>query len=175
MKIKNFIKRSVMFLAIVGFVPVLAMANPRKGFKDDHSPQAFHGNPMFAIWNNPQLIKELNLTESQIEKLKDLDFAQQEKQMKLKNQVEALHLEMRKAFADNKLDEKRIISLAKQISEVQGNLFVQDVENKLEIAKVLTDEQVNKLKSLRFDQRRPDFPHDQKQLGGRPGPGEFRN
>ncbi len=153
MKLKKIVKHVVVLLAIVSVIPSMAMARPGKGFKNDSFSGPFRGGSMSGLWKNQQLIQELNLTETQTEKLKDLDFAQREKQLELRNQLETLHLEMRKAVAEEKLDDKNILSIAKRISDTRGKLFVQRVEGMLEASKLLNDDQLKKLKTFQFQKK----------------------
>jgi Spy/CpxP family protein refolding chaperone len=165
MKIKSIVKQSIMLLAMVSFIPAMATAKPGKGIRNDRPFQGIQHRSISGIWNHPQLAQELKLTDDQTEKLKNLDFAAQEKQMELRNQLEALGLKMRQAFAEETINDKNILSLAQQISEIQGNLFVQRIESQLAVGKVLDDDQLKKLKSYRFQGKRRPMGDDRRQKG----------
>jgi Spy/CpxP family protein refolding chaperone len=96
------------------------------------------------------MVQELNLTESQIEKISENTFASKEKSLKLKSQLDSLHLQMEKAFSDDPKSSKKIISLAKKISDIRGQLFVHRIESHLAALQVLTEDQLSKLPTHRL-------------------------
>jgi Spy/CpxP family protein refolding chaperone len=53
---------------------------------------------------------------------------------------------MDKAFSGDSIDDKAVRQLAEKIAGVKGDLFVQDVESRLTIGKILSADQMDKLK-----------------------------
>jgi Spy/CpxP family protein refolding chaperone len=56
---------------------------------------------------------------------------------------------MDQAFAAEPVDEKAVLELTEKISAVKGKLAVQRAESKLAMNKILSPEQLDKMKSLR--------------------------
>ncbi len=106
--------------------------------------------PMFLsqLWQNPQTVKELGLTDEQIKKLSDADFFFKEKLLNLKNEGDYSRLQMEKAFSAEKVNEEAVREAARKIAESMGELFIQHIELHLAIERLLTPEQREKLKVL---------------------------
>ena len=103
----------------------------------------------FGIWQNPQAVQDLGLSADQVKKLKEAEFASREKQLPLMSELDSLRLKMDQAFAAEPVDEKAVLELTEKISVVKGKLAVQRAEDKLALGKVLTPEQMDKMKTLR--------------------------
>jgi len=102
-----------------------------------------------GIWQNPKMVQKLELTDKQVEGLKKADFAHREKCLELKSKLDVLHLELEKLFAAESVDEAKVLEVAQKISDLKGKLFVQRIESRLAVAKLLTADQVGKLKMFR--------------------------
>jgi Spy/CpxP family protein refolding chaperone len=112
-----------------------------------------HCRSVLGIWKNQKLVQELELTDDQIAQLKDSDFAARENQLELKAQLEGYRLEMEKAFSAEKPDENSVRQLAGKIAAAKGDLFVQKVESRLTVAKILNADQIEKLKGHAMRQK----------------------
>ena len=112
-----------------------------KGFdrKDRH-------RPALGIWRDPQMVQKLELTAEQVKQVRNADFTFREKRLGLKAQLDSLQLQMDKAFTDDVIDDTAVLSLAEKISGVKGKLFIQKIEARLEVGKLLNADQINKLK-----------------------------
>lgn len=107
------------------------------------------GGSAFGIWQNPQAVQDLAITSEQVKKLKEAEFAAREKQLPLMNELDSLRLKMDQAFAAEPVDEKAVLELTEKISAVKGKMAVQMTEERLAMSKILTPEQLDKMKSLR--------------------------
>lgn len=107
------------------------------------------GGAAFGIWENPQAVQELGLSADQVKKLKEAEFASREKQLPLMNELDGLRLKMDQAFAAEPVNEKAVLELTEKISAVKGKQAVQRAEDKLALGKILTPEQMGKMKSMR--------------------------
>ena len=107
------------------------------------------GGAGFGIWQNPQAVQDLGLSSEQVKKLKDAEFASREKQLPLFNELESLRLKMDQAFAAEPVDEKAVLDLTGKISAVKSKLAVQHAEDQLALGKIITPEQMSKMKMLR--------------------------
>lgn len=151
MKKVSIIKRVAVLLALITIIPAISVsAKGKKGMRDGHHPRSFHSHSVFRVLNDPQLAQELNLSDAQKEKLSDYKFSFKEKSLKLKSELDQLRLQMEKAFTDDPKNSKKIVLLAKKISAIRGQMFVERVETQVEALKVLNDEQLKKLPQHRF-------------------------
>jgi Spy/CpxP family protein refolding chaperone len=100
------------------------------------------------------MIRKLELTEAQIKKLREADFTSREKRLELAAQRDRLELQMEKAFSEDTVDEKTVLKLAEKISDVRGDLFLQRMESRLAIGKILSTDQMNKLKQHRWQKKK---------------------
>ena len=146
-KLNQKFSTGVMVLLITAFfMPVLALAGASgdqrqgKGFE-----MKGHHGPVLGIWRNPQMVQELELTENQVKQIRDTDFTFREKHLVLKAQIDSFHLQLDKAFSNDRVDDTAILKVAQAISDVRGKLFVQNVESRLAFGKILTADQIKKM------------------------------
>ncbi len=150
---KNILRGSIFLLIGIFLIPAMASAF-RQG---PGKPERGIGMPMktmqwssFKIWNNPKLVEDLGLSDDQISKLKDADFAMKEKHIELRSQLNRLSLDMERAFAEQVVNDSEVLELANKMSEIRNQLFMDRVETGLKMKKILTDEQFEKLASMQF-------------------------
>ncbi len=148
----------VMILLIMAcFIPANVGAfAPGDGRPDRGLHEKGHHRSALGIWRNPQMAQELELTAEQIKKVREADFTFREKQLPLKAQLESLHLRMEKTFSAGIVDNAAVLSLAEKISDVKGDLFVQQIESHLALGKILNADQIEKLKMHAMHQKRDD-------------------
>ena len=144
------------FFLTVWFVPAIArMHGPTDTWRGKGMErQQQHQRSALGFWRNPQLVQELDLTDDQLSRLRDSEFASREEQLKLKAQLDGYRLEMEKAFSGESIDDKAVRQLAEKMADVKGNIFVQNVESRLSVGKILNADQINKLKSHKRYQMR---------------------
>ena len=94
------------------------------------------------------MIQELGLTDEQVKGFREADFAHREKRLQLKSKLDGLRLEMEKLLFADPLNEAEVLQLAQKISDQKGKLFVQKIESRLAVGKLLTADQLNKLKKF---------------------------
>ncbi len=151
---KKFGKGMVVAVVMVFLISSFAAASPwgERGQGRGYGKEGRQNSPC-GIWRNPKITEELGLTDEQVEKLKDADFAFREKKMELKYQLNRLSLQMEKAFTKDAVDEAAVRQLAEKISDLRGKLFTRKIESRLEIRKLLSADQLKKLKTLRFQSK----------------------
>jgi len=144
---QNFFTGAMVLLVTVFFIPAFAGAftpgqcKPDKGF----GMKRHHVSPL-GIWQNPKMVQELGLTDEQVKALREADFAHREKHLQLKSKLDGLRLEMEKLFSADPVNESDILQLAQKISDLKGKLFVRKIESRLSVVKLLTADQLKKLK-----------------------------
>lgn len=153
--IKKF-SAGVMVLVIMAcFIPLTAGAfAPGEGRQDRGFGKKGHCRSALGIWRNPQMVQDLKLTETQIEKIRKADFTFRERQLALKAQIDSLRLQMDQAFSAETVDEKAVVALAEKMSDIKGKLFVQSIESRLELGKLLDADQIQKLKLYDWHQKK---------------------
>jgi Spy/CpxP family protein refolding chaperone len=153
-QIKKVGKGIIVILISVCFIPALAGAFTLGDGQGKGSHREGHHRSPLGIWRNPQLVQEVNLTDDQVKQIRDADFSFREKCLTLKAQLDGLHLEMDKAFSDEKVDNAAVLSLAQKISDIKGRLFIQEIEARLAPGKILNKDQIEKLKLHKLDQKK---------------------
>jgi Spy/CpxP family protein refolding chaperone len=150
----KFFTGAVVLLVTVFFIPSFAGAftpgqcKPDKGF----GIKRHHGSPL-GIWRNPKMVQDLRLTDEQVKALREADFAHRENRLQLKSKLDGLHLDLEKLFSADPVNASDILQVAQKISDLKGKLFVQRIESRLAVAKLLTEDQLKKLKI--FDLHHP--------------------
>ena len=154
---KKFGTGLIVLLITVCFIPAIAGAfAPGDGRQDKGIDRKGLHRSALGIWRNPHMVQKLELTAEQVKKVREADFTFREKQLPLKAQLESLHLKMDKAFSDDNVDNAAVLSLAEQISNVKGDLFVQQIESRLALGKILNADQIEMLKMHAMHQKRDD-------------------
>jgi Spy/CpxP family protein refolding chaperone len=145
---QNFFKVAIFLLIGLFFVPAIASAFRNGPGKSDRGT-GMHGRCMqgtsFQIWNNPQMVEELGLSEEQIGKIKEADFAMKETHLELRSQLNRLDLEMEKAFAEKTVDDSKVLELGNKMSEIRSRLFIDRIESRLKMKNILNPEQLAKV------------------------------
>ncbi len=141
-------------LITVFLIPALAGAAKYGGGHGggDFKMMGRHKSPC-GIWKNTKMVSDLGLDEEQVQKLKDADFDFREKQLALSAQVKGLHLKMEKAYSEDTVVDSDVLGLAGKISDLRGKLYVNSVQSRLTVNKILTPEQRKKLQTLAQERR----------------------
>lgn len=156
----------IVLLISVSFIPALAGAfaledGPEKGIH-----RKGHNRSPLGIWRNPQLVQELQLTDDHVKQIRDADFSFREKCLALKAQLDGFHLQIEKAFSDEKVDNAAVLSLAQKISDIKGKLFIQEIEARLVVGKILNKDQMEKLKLYKIEQKKQGWKYVKKRFSG---------
>lgn len=157
----------IALLITVWLIPATAGAfapgdgRQNKGFhkKDRH-------RSALGIWRDPQMVQKLGLTAEQVKKVRDADFTFREKRLALKAQLDSLRLQMDKAFSDDVVEDAAVLTLAEKISDVKGKLFVQDIESRLAVGKILNADQIKKLRLYDMHKKKKGPRHENKRMSG---------
>jgi Spy/CpxP family protein refolding chaperone len=155
--LSNKIGTGVMVLLVtVCFIPAIAGAfAPEGGRHDQGFGRKGHHRSILGIWRNPQMIQDLKLTDTQVEQIRDMDFSFREKSLALKAQLDRLRLQMDKAFSEDGVNDATVLKTAQKISDVKGKLFVQRVEARLALVKILDADQIKKLHDMDLRRKGP--------------------
>ena len=132
------------------------------GRSKDFDMKSHHG-PFLVIWRNPQMVQNLELTENQVKLIRDTCFAFREKHLVLKAQLDRFHLQLDKAVSSDRIDDTAVLKIAQEISDIMGKLFVQNVESRLALGKILTADQIKKMNLYDMQPKRKGPEQDRKQ------------
>jgi Spy/CpxP family protein refolding chaperone len=129
-------KKVLTILMAFAFVSVMTIsANAFEG--SGKSCAGTHGKFDFA--------KKLNLSKSQLEKMKDLHSRFQNETRDLRYDLKIKRIEMRKLFTDPKTDDATLLAKQKELSNLRQQLSDKKAQMKIEWRKILTPEQITKL------------------------------
>jgi len=157
----------VVLLITVCFIPAMAGAfAPGDGRQDKGFDRKGHHRSALGFWRNPQMVQKLGLTSEQVKKVRDADFAFAQKRLVLKAQLDSLRLQMDKAFSNDVVDNAAVLSLAQKISDIKGKMFVQNIESRLALGKLLNADQIKKLKLHDMHQKRKGPRQGKKRISG---------
>ncbi len=164
---KNIAPGVIVLLLTVCCIPAIAGAfAPGDGRQDKGFDRKDHRRPALGIWRDPQMVQKLGLTTEQVKQLRDADFTFREKRLALKGQLDSVHLKMDKAFSDDIVDDAVVLALAEKISDVKGKMFVQKIEARLAVGKILNADQIKKLKLYDMHQKKQGRRQSEKHISG---------
>ncbi len=95
------------------------------------------------------LAEKLNLTAEQQEKLTKLMETKKETVLQLKEKMEQKRKDLEEEFNKDNIDKDMISSITKEISEISNDLFKVNIDTKIEMKSVLSQEQYNKLNEIK--------------------------
>ncbi|MDX2455397.1 hypothetical protein [Desulfosarcina sp.] len=142
------------FITVCAIPTMAGMPAPAEPWQERGMDRHKHHRPALGIWRDPQMVQKLGLNEKQVNQLRDADFTSREKQLELKAQLDSFRLQMDKAFSGDSVDDKAVRHLAEKIAGVKGDLFVQNVESRLTVGKILSADQMDKLKLHRMHHKK---------------------
>ena len=158
----------ILLLITVCFIPAIAGAfAPGDERQDKGFGRKGHHRSALGIWRDPQMVQKLELTEKQVKQLRDADFIFRKKRLELKAQLDSFRLQMDKAFSDDIVDNAAVLQLAKKISDIKGEMFIQDIESRLAVGKLLNADQIKKLRLHDMHRKNQGPRHGEKHISGR--------
>lgn len=164
-------------MAAICFIPAMAGASalkpgeparPGGPAKEMEAPCHRPPAPPLGMWRDARMIKYLELSDTQVSQLRKADFAARETEMTVKAQLDSLQLKMEQAFTNETIDDAAVRELAVKIAEAQGKLFVQRIESQLDIGKILTPDQLDKMKKPPEQPKRHGHRHGMKKMNSGP-------
>jgi len=152
---KKFILLAIALLFNFSFL----FAQPMQG-QPEQNPMMGGGPPGHEAEPNPDnphflgaekildAIDELNLSDEQIEKIRNLRKQNRNQMEQLRHEIKMALWDIQDEYAKSNPDKSKIDSAIEKISSNQKTLLKLRVEQMLEIKKILTDEQFKKLLNL---------------------------
>lgn len=166
MDLKKTSKAIVVVAVMIAFTVGLAAQAPRADFKGKAMRQGrgMMGPGVTGIYRVLQANREeLNIADTQLEKIKGIMLAFEETKVKTQNEINTRQLEMKKLMMADKKDYKKIKSVLSGISDARHDMMITGMKIRDDIKNILTPEQQEALKKLlgrrmggrRFIQRGP--------------------
>lgn len=125
------------------------------------------GAGLLALLDNPRVKAYLNLTDPQVDQLRQIAVESQKVAVKNRAEVEVREIELRELLRADQPDREAIMKKLDELSSLRGNLMKQRVEALLSARSVLTPEQQKKVRS--FLENREGFGMRGERPGERPG------
>lgn len=99
--------------------------------------------------------KELKITDSQLDKIKNIVFSFEEKMIQMRSKSSLQRLEMRRLLQDREnLDYEKIRAALSKSSNSRHDIFIERLKLRNEIQNILTPEQREAMSSIREDRLR---------------------
>lgn len=128
-------KKSIALLLVIAMIlPVMLMAQ-RPSRRPVRPGDFGEGMRMHEV---------LELTDEQQEKIHDIRIEYQKKNIPLWADLKMARVELREAFANNENDGK-VKKAAEKVNEAKNKLYMSQIEQKLEVRNILTEEQLEKI------------------------------
>jgi len=99
-------------------------------------------------WENPDLAKEIGLTDDQVKKIDALATAHRKEMIRMEADLKIAKMELNDLF-DDMGNDGAIRKKAAEVSKMQEKIYTSRIEHRLAMQKVLTPDQQNKLKNNR--------------------------
>ncbi|NLI98426.1 periplasmic heavy metal sensor [bacterium] len=109
---------------------------------------------------NPKVSEELDLTRDQQAKIKKIQDDHQEKVLDTKQKIERLGLELKRLFEEDAPQQSKIEAKVREIGALRTALQIERVNLCFEVRKLLTDEQIKKLRDMHPFRGSGEGPHD---------------
>jgi len=118
----------------------------------DNRRGSFHGNP--------EIFKErLNLSDDQITKIRDINKKYQLRLLDYKEKISPKNIQLKKLLLADNVNLKKVKSVLEEISKYRVELRMLRIEHRLEMEKVLTEKQRERLRTEMRSGRGMHRPH----------------
>lgn len=111
-------------------------------FEMDHRKGRIYGDPEV-------LKKKLGLSDEQVNKISEINLKYKKNLMEHKEKIAPKRIRLQRMLLDENVDLKKVRSLLKEISNLQVEVRMERIKQRLEIEKVLTPSQRTKLRNSR--------------------------
>ena len=147
-KIKKIVVGTLVVLLLLSSIGVAFAEGPQGKKAFPQAPRAYRTASYYS------LVTDLNLSQDQIRKLRDLRLEYQKETLELRNTLQTKRLELQTLLASKNVDEEKADSIVEEIGKLRIDLWKKTIHYRLEMRKVLTQEQWDKLLFYRCMQGR---------------------
>lgn len=116
-------------------------------------------------WRNPDIVRVLNLSEEQQDRLENVSANSRIDLVDLRGEVEKLSIALRMTIDRPQLDREAIRQAAQKLNEARGRQFQRELMMLVDMRGVLTDAQWNRMRNVldRLGEKRQDRPRQQQE------------
>ncbi|MBN2753797.1 MAG: periplasmic heavy metal sensor [Candidatus Goldbacteria bacterium] len=129
----------MVLIAVLTAVPLFASGNTPHRDKPGNGPGVVGADGIFDLY------EELDLTQDQLLKIKQLRSESREKTLNLRHEIHMTFMEQKEEIEKDAPDTKKLDATCDKISESQKALMKLRLNDMLEVKKILTPEQNKKL------------------------------
>ena len=98
-------------------------------------------------FGNPELMKEkMGLSDKQIKKIEKINLNYQKFFLEKREKLQPKRIKLRKLLLEEKVDLEEVKDILKDMSEVEVDIRIARIKQRIEIEKILTDEQKKKIR-----------------------------
>jgi Spy/CpxP family protein refolding chaperone len=144
-------KKLMNSLLIVALVLVFSGTALAQG-RGERGPE--FGLPHHQWWLNPQIVKELKLSDKQVDEITQISRDSRKEMVTIHSQTELVMIDLESALDAEKVDLKQAQALISKMADLRSQIGKKRMESMLEIRNVLTREQYLKLKEKRMEKRK---------------------
>jgi len=103
------------------------------------------------LWKNKQLVKELGLSQKQVDKIKSVSLDTDKKMITLRADTELKELDLKELLDSDSPDEAKAVGLIKEIMKIKTDQKILKIKQMILVKKTLTKEQMEKLEQFKHE------------------------
>ncbi len=140
-------------------VPASVFAQMGKGKKDGPPRKHDRMEKRHMPFGNPQMMKErLGLTDQQVVEIGKINTRHEKTMLDYREKLAPKKIQLKRLLLEDNVDLKKVRGVLEDISKIQVDLHMLRIQHRLEIEKVLTEEQRAKMKTHMKHRMRRDGP-----------------
>ena len=121
---------------------------------EDLAENAEFGLPHHQWWLNPQIAKELKLSDKQVDKINQISRNTRKEMVEIHSQTELVMIDLESVLDAQQVDMKKAKELVSKLADLRAQIGKKRMESMLEIRNVLSREQYLQLKEKRMDRKK---------------------
>lgn len=135
------------------FMGRMMMVHRGEGRRGDHEGREGkkHGRKhdfmMGQMLLRPEVRQKFNITDEQVQKIKDLQYNADRRKIELESQAKLAKLDLKRLLQENRPDRAKVLEQVDAVAKAKTELGRLKVETHLSMREVLTDDQINKIKT----------------------------
>ncbi|OQX53218.1 MAG: hypothetical protein B5M53_07250 [Candidatus Cloacimonas sp. 4484_209] len=105
------------------------------------------------LWKDKELIKQIGLSEKQVNTIRDLSISTMKKMVKIQADIKLKKIDLQEIMDSDKPDEGKAEGLIRQIMKLETDMRIAKTKQMIVIKKTLTPEQMDKLEQFKKEHR----------------------
>jgi len=116
--------------------------------KIDSFLEDYFGAPQEPWWKDEKIIKELNLSQDQVERISEINLDSRKEGIRLRSELKIKEMELNELFDQERPDEAKIRAKAKEISDLKEKIFWNEMNLRLSLRKILSLDQERQVRNM---------------------------